>query len=81
MVAAHGVDRDGEQTLAQPTSTACRPPYQPQLVHTTWGTFACRHWGQMLRGGALRVQLDARRLRDFIFDVFFLGTAIGRGAL
>jgi hypothetical protein len=31
----------------------------------------------MLRGGTFRVQFEARRVRDFIFDVFFLGTAIG----
>src|SRR5258706_1305318 len=53
------------------------PPYQPQLGHTTWGSLACRHCGQMLRAGAFSVQLLARRLRLFAFDVFFLGTAIG----
>jgi hypothetical protein len=31
----------------------------------------------MLRGGADRVQLDARLLRLLDFEVFFLGTAIG----
>jgi hypothetical protein len=33
----------------------------------------------MLRGGAFSVQADARRLRLFIFEVFFLGTAIAKG--
>ena len=37
---------------------------------------AWRHWGQMLRGGTESVQLEALRLRDFIFEVFFLGTAM-----
>src|SRR3954469_15212617 len=31
----------------------------------------------MLRGGADRVQFEARRLRLFAFEVFFLGTAMG----
>src|SRR5689334_6358096 len=57
---------------------AWRPPYQPQLPPTTWGSLAALHCGQMLRAGALSVQLEARRVRDFIFEVFFLGTAIGR---
>ena len=34
--------------------------------------------GQMLRAGALSVQADARRLRLFDLEVFFLGTAISR---
>jgi hypothetical protein len=55
---------------------ACRPPYHPQLGQTTWGSLVCRHCGHTLRGGALSVQFDARRLRLLAFDVFFLGTAI-----
>lgn len=31
--------------------------------------------GQVLREGAERRQLDARRMRVFDFDFFFLGTA------
>ena len=62
------------------TSMAWRPPYQPQFPHTTWGSLAALHCGQMLRGGTLSVQFEARRVRDFIFEVFFLGTAIGLGA-
>jgi hypothetical protein len=34
------------------------------------------HWGQVERGGTSRRQFDARRVRLFIFEVFFLGTAI-----
>jgi hypothetical protein len=34
------------------------------------------HWGQRLREGSFNVQADARRLRLFDFEVFFLGTAI-----
>ncbi len=55
---------------------AWRPPYQPQLLHTTWGSFAWLHCGQMLRGGVLSFQFEARRERLFILEVFFLGTAI-----
>jgi hypothetical protein len=58
---------------------AWRPWYQPQFPHTTWGTLAAPHRGQTLRDGAFTVQADARRLRLFIFDVFFLGTAIANG--
>ena len=58
------------------TSTAWRPPYQPQLGHTTWGSLAWRHWGQTLRGGSERRQADARRLRLLALEVFFLGTAM-----
>jgi hypothetical protein len=50
--------------------------YQPQLPHTTWGSFAAAHRGQTLRAGAFSVQALARRLRLFAFEVFFLGTAI-----
>src|SRR5205823_10344602 len=60
----------------QSTSIAWRPPYQPQLPQTTWGSLACRHWGQMLRAGTDSFQLEARRLRLLAFEVFFLGTAI-----
>jgi hypothetical protein len=56
---------------------AWRPPYHPQLLHTTWGSLAWAHCGQMLRAGGFRTQLEARRLRDFILEVFFFGTAIG----
>jgi hypothetical protein len=56
---------------------AWRPPYQPQLLHTTWGRFAWAHCGQRLRAGGFRTQFEARRLRDFILEVFFFGTAIG----
>jgi hypothetical protein len=56
---------------------AWRPPYQPQLLHTTWGSLAWAHCGQRLRAGGFRTQLEARRLRDFILEVFFFGTAIG----
>jgi hypothetical protein len=58
---------------------AWRPWYQPQFPHTTCGILAAPHRGQTLRDGAFTVQADARRLRLFIFDVFFLGTAIANG--
>ena len=54
---------------------AVRPPYQPQLGHTTWGNLAWRHCGHTLRGGSERRQADARRLRLLALEVFFLGTA------
>jgi hypothetical protein len=57
------------------TSIAWRPPYQPQLGQTTWGSLAWRHCGQTLRGGSERRQADARRLRLLALEVFFLGTA------
>ena len=41
-----------------------------------WGSFAVVHWGHTERAGALSTQFDARRLRLFDFEVFFLGTAI-----
>jgi hypothetical protein len=44
-----------------------------------WGTLAAPQRGQTLRGGALNVHADARRLRLFIFEVFFLGTAMAKG--
>ena len=36
---------------AQSTSMAWRPWYQPQLPHTTWGTWPTPHRGHMLRAG------------------------------
>jgi hypothetical protein len=57
---------------------AWRPWYQPQLPHTMWGTFATPQRGQTLREGAFSVHAEARRLRLFIFEVFFLGTAIAK---
>ena len=59
------------------TSMAWRPLYQPQVGHTVWGNFAAWQRGQLLRAGALRVQLLARRLRVLDLDFFFFGTAIG----
>ena len=55
---------------------AWRPPYQPQLLHTTWGTLARPHCGHRLRAGASSFQADARRLRVLALLVFFLGTAM-----
>ena len=43
-----------------------------------WGTLAAPHRGQTLREGAFSVHAEARRLRLFIFEVFFLGTAIAK---
>src|SRR5919202_6133795 len=63
------------------TMMACRPPYHPQLWHTTWGSLARRHCGHVLRGGAARLHAPARRLRLLAFDVFFFGTAIGAKSL
>jgi hypothetical protein len=60
---------------------ACRPPYHPQLGHTTWGSLVWWHCGQVLRAGTDRVQALARRLRLFDFEVFFFGTAIFSGSL
>ncbi len=56
---------------------AWRPPYQPQFGHTTWGSLARWHCGHSLRGGGPRRHAEARRLRLFALEVFFLGTAIG----
>jgi hypothetical protein len=50
--------------------------YQPQLLHTVWGTLAAPHRGHTLRDGAFNVHALARRLRLFDLEVFFLGTAI-----
>jgi len=55
--------------------TATRPLYQPQVPHTVCGIFAALQRGQVLREGASRRHAEARRLRVFIFDIFFLGTA------
>jgi hypothetical protein len=57
---------------------AWRPWYQPQLPHTMCGTLAAPQRGQTLRDGAFNVHADARRLRLFIFEVFFFGTAIAK---
>jgi hypothetical protein len=57
------------------TWTATRPLYQPQVPHTVWGSFAAWQRGQVLRDGAPRRQFEARRMRVFDFDFFFLGTA------
>jgi hypothetical protein len=54
---------------------AWRPWYHPQLAHTTCGNFTASQRGQVLRAGGSSVHADARRLRLFDFDVFFLGTA------
>ena len=87
LVAAHGVDRDGQhasresgcgQRPRQSTSMAWRPSYQPQLPQTTWGSLADPQRGQRLRAGASSVQAEARRLRLFALEVFFLGTAMTR---
>jgi len=75
-VAPHRVDGYGKVRACHSISIACRPWYQPQCGQTTCGSFVRRHCGQMLRGGSLSVQAEARRLRLFDFEVFFLGTAI-----
>jgi len=54
---------------------ATRPLYQPQVPHTVCGNLAAAQRGQVLRDGAERRQLEARRMRVFDFDFFFLGTA------
>jgi hypothetical protein len=59
----------------QSTETATRPLYQPQVPHTVWGNLAALQRGHVLRDGATRRQLEARRMRVFDFDFFFLGTA------
>lgn len=51
--------------------------YQPHDGHTVCGVRAPPHREQVLRAGASRRQLLARRLRVFDFDFFFLGTATG----
>ena len=65
LVAAHRVDGDGQHPgargdravrvaeLAQSTSMAWRPSYQPQLPHTTWGSLAGAAAGADAAGGAL----------------------------
>ncbi len=88
-ITTHGIDRHRKarkrltrRADATPghysTSIAWRPLYQPQLGHTTWGSLAWVHCGHTERAGAFSTQLDARRLRLFALEVFFLGTAIGR---
>ena len=67
---------DDRKIDSQSTSMAWRPAYQPQLPHTTCGSFVALQRGQILRGAGLSVQLDARRLRLFDFEVFFFGTAM-----
>ncbi len=59
----------------QSTETATRPLYQPHVPHTVWGIFVAEQRGHVLRAGAERRQFDARRMRVFDFDFFFLGTA------
>ncbi len=49
--------------------------YQPHDGQTVCGVFALPHRGQVLRAGASSFQADARVLRLFDFDFFFLGTA------
>jgi hypothetical protein len=88
-ITTHGVDRHrkARKRLTRradatsghySTSIAWRPLYQPQFGHTTWGSLALVHCGHTERAGAFSTQLDARRLRLFALEVFFLGTAIGR---
>ena len=55
---------------------ACRPLYQPQFPHTTWGSFADPQRGQRLRAGTSSVQAVARLLRLLALEVFFFGTAM-----
>jgi hypothetical protein len=77
-IGAHDVDGDGQPLGRHPrysTMIAWRPPYHPQLGQTTCGSLPRRHCGQTLRGGAASDHAPARRLRLFIFEVFFLGTA------
>jgi len=57
---------------------AYRSRYQPHEPHTTCGVLAALHLGQTLRAGAFSCHALARRLRVFIFEVFFFGTAIVR---
>lgn len=40
-----------------------------------WGSLTALQRGQVLREGASRRQLEARRIRVFDFDIFLLGTA------
>lgn len=55
-----------------------RSRYHPQVGHTTCGSLAAEHRGQMLRAGASSFHAAARWLRVFIFDFFFFGTATVR---
>ncbi len=54
---------------------ATRPLYHPHAPHTVWGSLTALQRGQVLREGASRRQLEARRIRVFDFDIFLLGTA------
>jgi hypothetical protein len=54
---------------------ATRPLYQPHTPHTVCGNLAEAQRGHVLRDGASRRQFEARRIRVFDFDFFFLGTA------
>src|SRR4051794_17286106 len=78
LVATHRIERDRQHAdgPAQPTSTATRSLYQPQLGHTVCGSLAAAHRGQTLRAGACRRMLADLRLCVFDFDFFFLGTAM-----
>ena len=57
---------------------AWRPPYQPQPPHTTCGVLVAPHRGHTLRDGTSSRHAEARRLRVFDLEVFFLGTAMTR---
>jgi len=60
---------------AQPTSTATRFLYHPHEGHTVWGRLEAPHRAHTLREGAESFHAEARPLRVFDFDFFFLGTA------
>ena len=49
--------------------------YQPHVGQTVWGILATPQRGHVLRAGASRRQLLARRARVLRFEVFLLGTA------
>lgn len=55
---------------------ATRPLYQPHAEHTVCGMRALPQRGQVECAGAASFQFAARRLRPFIFEVFFFGTAM-----
>jgi hypothetical protein len=57
---------------------ACRPAYQPQLPQTWCGRFEAPQRGQRLRADSVTFHAEARRLRVFDFDIFFLGTGMTR---
>jgi hypothetical protein len=79
MIAAHCVYRNGQHVGSgspdQPTSMTTRFLYQPHDGQTVCGVFALPQREQVLRAGASSFQADARVLRLFDFDFFFLGTA------